>query len=108
MDSVTLVAEVLPLSHPAGIHGDMKAPTLFDPDHPSQGTNPPASLSGDRERAQLRIRQLNDERRARQDDEMRTRRRRSALVRLQRRRFHADEVEAAYWQRRRASMQLVP
>lgn len=107
MVSAIPAAERGMVSHPMGMHDAMKSPTLFDPDHPSLRPPLPLSRSTSHERAQLRIRELNDERRARQGDDLRLRRRRAAVARLHRRRFHADEVEAAYWERRRATLHPV-
>ena len=88
----------------------MDTPTLFDPVHPAvEGALAKASGLGPaaRERAQLRIRQLNQDRLARQDDEQRATRRRSAIARLRRRISTADEVEIDYWEQRRATIHLV-
>lgn len=87
----------------------METPTLFDPQHPSiAGSLEPRDGEGaDRDRAQQRIRELNDDRLARQDDEQRLARRRAAISRLRRRVVNADEVEHEYWELRRATLQLV-
>ncbi|MFT5530335.1 MAG: hypothetical protein ACI91O_000343 [Candidatus Poriferisodalaceae bacterium] len=59
------------------------------------------------DRVQLRIRELNEDRIARQDDDVRLGRRRSAVARLRRRVAESDEVEASYWDQRRSVMHLV-
>lgn len=87
----------------------MQNPTLFDHGHPSiEG-----SLAADgqheaaRARAQARIRQLNEDRRERQDEDQRDARRRAAITRLRRAVSTADEVDAEYWDLRRSTLQLV-
>ena len=88
----------------------MEIPTLFDPSHPSvEGSlaETAGAARPDRDRAQARIRQLNEDRIARQDDDQRLARRRAAVARLRRRVSVADEVDAAYWDRRRATLQLI-
>ena len=91
----------------------MDTPSLFDQPHPSiEGAlaaveaDQPSHIDG-RERAQLRIRQLNEDRLARQDDEQRLGRRRAAVARLRRRMAAADEVDYDYWLQRRETLQLV-
>ena len=89
----------------------MENPTLFDSSHPSiEGSlagDARSAQAGDRQRAQARIRQLNEDRLARQDDEQRDARRRAAVARLRRAVSTADEVDAEYWELRRATLQLV-
>lgn len=106
----------------------METPTLFDQDDldpsgpnpaPRGADGPAAELSVSRNhpagrgpdsaesvvRLQGRIRSLNEDRRARQDDSMRRARRRAAVARLRRR---ESEGEPEYWQRRRAELRGVP
>ncbi len=86
----------------------METPTLFDPSHSTEmfGCSD-AAPAADRERAQLRIRQLNEDRQARQDDDQRLARRRAAIARLRRRVSEADEIDSEYWEQRRATLQLI-
>ena len=81
----------------------MRTPTLFDPSSSPADSFDEAVVS----RAQQRIRQLNEDRLARQDDDQRLARRRAAVARLRRRVSEADEVDFEYWEQRRATLQLI-
>jgi len=83
----------------------METPTLFDPSSSPADSFDEAAVS--RARAQERIRQLNEDRLARQDDDQRLARRRAAVARLRRRVSEADEVDFEYWEHRRATLQLI-
>jgi hypothetical protein len=94
----------------------METPTLFDTVHPSvEGSLAGAARCAgssedpevDRALVQQRIRELNEDRFARQDDGQRAARRRAAVARLRRRLCNADEVDLDYWDRRRASLHLI-
>lgn len=58
-------------------------------------------------KAQTRIRELNAERHSRQSVMETSARRHAAIARSRRRRHEADEVDNAYWVRRRNSIRLV-
>ncbi|MGY9071844.1 MAG: hypothetical protein ACKVHU_02715 [Acidimicrobiales bacterium] len=83
-------------------------PSLFDaPFGADSAVDPDAPMAVGLDRLQLRIRELNEDRLSRQDEEIRLGRRRSAIARLRRRVAESDEVELSYWDRRRASLHIV-